>query len=1117
MSATLPDFAARERALALDRHVLAMAPAGSGKTGLLVARMLRALSSADEPEQVVAITFTNKAAAEIRNRVLGLLRKAQVTAPADAAPHEAQVLGFARDLLVHDARRGWQLLEHPQRLRAQTIDGFNAQLAAQLPLLSGLGGPMRVADDAWPLYVDAILRLFAELEDASLADADREAISRVLRLADNRIDRLLPALTDLLSRRDQWLGRVAQDDRHWEQAEAEVLQQLVMEGLHSFREALGSASCDPLMALLREGSTQSELLGWCGGLEHWPEPTVESHAWYRQLTSLIITKGGELRKTVNKNDGFVAKAAYTQQMKAWLESCQGDEQLAAAARAVRALPDPEFPLPLRQLQHALLRVMRRLAAHLRVVFGESGQTDFSQIAQSALAALRPDGGYGDALLAADRRIRHLLVDEMQDTSDAQIELLRQMTQDWQAGDGRSLFLVGDPQQSIYAFRKAEVRLFLQLWSERRIGSLPLECVQLRANFRSEPAVVQWFNAAFSAVFPSQADEVLGAVPFSASEPQCAAGEGGVSVAAFDAGEDERAAESAADAASHLVKSGSVAILARARAHLAPVIRALRARGQVPACQDIDPLASEPVVRDYIALARALWHPQDRLHWAVLLRAPFVGLSWRDLLVLSRGRTQRAWPERIIEALDDAALSDEGRLRLQRLVAALEQTGLDASVRGQLAERAEAIWHALGGPGCVSGAELSDLQSAMRLLRAHSRNGGIDDLEALQRGLGQLYAEARAGRIQVMTVHKAKGLEFDHVLLLGCNRKPRNEDRPLWHFKRTRHGEVLVPRPPDVLPADDPAHRLYNYLHELHVQERRNESLRLLYVAATRAKSTLALYVCAQTGEDGRPRFAAQSFAQLLAPVIADTFHVEPREVPEQPQTAAGPPRAPRLPLSYQYRAETGLYRPQESRTLRPSEGVLNAVEDRRESREVAAPAEPGTRYAQLVGTLYHQALERIAIDGLEAWRDGGHSRRPALASGFRRQGLPEPQVEQAVDRVLQLIGQTLASPTGRWLLSAKPWARNEYHIAGYRDGRWVAAVIDRCFTDEDGSLWLIDYKAAERPLGAEAVEAYVAQAVERYRKQLQTYADLLRVLRPAQRLRAALYFPEVDRLAEIPA
>ncbi|HEY0973805.1 MAG TPA: UvrD-helicase domain-containing protein [Solimonas sp.] len=1118
-TAPLSDARARAEALDLSQHVLTMAPAGSGKTGLLVGRLLRALAVVDEPEQVVAITFTNKAAAEIRHRAIGLLRQAREAKSAPTDAHLAAALADARAVLARDAERNWQLLEQPERLRATTIDAFCAQLAAQLPLLSGLGGRVAIAEDAWPLYAEAVMRLVAELEDDGLSGDDREALRVVLRLADNRIDRLLPTLADLLQRREQWLPMAAGEIPASAGDDA-LLRRLVHDGLRAFDEALDPALRTELADLLREGSGRAEPLAWAAFLRGWPAPEPANLALYRRLAEQLVTRDGTLRSArgINVRGGFGPGEPHTLRMKALLAGLESGAQVEAATAHLLRLPDPDYPAALQALRQALLRVMRRLAAHLIVVFGERGQTDFAQIAQAALAALRPDGDYGDALLSADRQIRHLLVDEMQDTSEAQVALLRQLTSGWQPGDGRSLFLVGDPQQSIYAFRKAEVRLFLELWEQQALGELPLHCVRLAANFRSRPAVVDWFNAAFQRIFPTQADAALGIVPFAPSLPQRAASDdSGVEVVSFGEDEDARAAEQAAADAERLIALGSVAILGRTRSHLAPVIRALRARGLTPACQDIDPLATQPAVRDVVALARALWHPEDRLHWAVLLRAPFVGLSWADLVALSRGQVDASWPQRLAARADDATLSDDGRARVARLLDALARTAAQPSLRADLAERTEAVWYALNGPACLAPGELADVQAALQLLRAQARDGGIADVEALDRGLARLYAQPRAGQIQVMTVHKAKGLEFDHVLLLGLDRKPRAEDQPLWHLRHVgteaEGGELLVPKPPDALAEDDPAHRLYGYVHREHVTAREHEALRLLYVAVTRARQTLRLYVCAARDAEGAPRFDKGSFAQLLSDVIAPDIGVPLPASDEDPATPAAvareaqPPRTPRLPPDARLPLDPDVYRPVETRTLRPSESVLNAVEDKREAAYEAEDLE-----AQLIGTLYHQALERIAETGVEHWQAGDRRPQLALAAGFQRLGLATARIPAAVARVGELVQRTLDSDDGRWLLAPKPWARNEYHLAGWSDGRWVAAVIDRCFEDEDGTLWIVDYKAAARALPDAARAGYADLMRERYGAQLGHYAQLLGKLRPQQRIRTALYLAETARL-----
>lgn len=1131
MTPPLPDTAERAAALDLRIHALVTAPAGSGKTGLLVQRLLAALAVVDEPEQVVAITFTNKAASEIRARVLETLRAAGEHAAESSNAHEAALHARARAVLARDAQRGWRLLEQPARLAATTIDAFCMQIAAQLPLLSGLGGSLAISEDARGLYREAVLRLFEEIEEPSVPQEDREALARVLRLCGNRLDRLVEPLSDLLASRDQWLGAAASGDPQdaWIERDHAALSRLIEPALRAFEHALSPADRAALVALLCEGGAQHERLAWATDLRDWPPAQAEHLDVLRALAAVLLTADGGLRKPggVNIKSGFITKAGYTQRFKALLAGCEGDTALEAAACTVRALPDARLHPDLVALRAAWLRVLRRLAGHLRLVFADHQQADFAELSACALQALAgSEQGVGDALLAADRRIRHLLVDEMQDTSEAQLELLRRLTAGWTPGDGRSLFLVGDPQQSIYAFRKAEVRLFLNLWETRRLGTLDLVPLRLSANFRSDPRMVADFNAAFAQVFPARLDLLRGVVPFTPSTAQrapCAQAEG-LQVRVFE----DRGAEAAA-VAEHAIdlaaRGESVVVLGRARTHLEPVIRALRERGHLPACQDIDPLAAVPEVRDVIALALALWHPYDRLHWAVLLRAPFVGLGWADLLAISRDALRQPWPERIARALDqpDGALSAEGRVRLQRLHAALAATGATRALRAELAERTEAVWRRLDGPRACTRVALDDVRQALMCLREETRGGGVRDTARLQRRLAELYAAPRAGQVQLMTVHKSKGLEFDHVLLVGCNRKPANEDAPWLHLFDCEGPRLILPRPDEAWPPMHAAHASYRAVHELHVAGRRSEALRLLYVAITRARrsATLAVSVTRDPVTGAFDALHAHGFAQLmepvLRPVLGEAFAASPPRAvaptPAQTDTLMPPPRAPRLRLDLAPLPEAPLYRPPEVRTLRPSEAVLQA------QAETQARRDEGDVYAQLVGTLYHEAMQRIAEEGLGAWADAGESRRGSMAAGLRRRGLPEPRVEAAVARVIELLRRTLASAQGRWLLEPKPWARSEYPLAGLRDGRWISAVIDRCFRDHDGTLWVVDYKTRAAAPAPQDLDAYVEQASAHYRTQVQQYQALLAALdetiTAGTPVRGALYFVDADRLVEV--
>ncbi|MES1263455.1 MAG: hypothetical protein ABUL69_03810, partial [Peristeroidobacter soli] len=250
---------------------------------------------------------------------------------------------------------------------------------------------------------------------------------------------------------------------------------------------------------------------------------------------------------------------------------------------------------------------------------------------------------------------------------------------------------------------------------------------------------------------------------------------------------------------------SLAIIARARTHLWQILAALRRRKLPYACQDIDPLHDIPGVRDFVHLARALWHAEDRLAWAVLLRSPLVGISYADMVALSRGTPKETWPAKIRRSLATlGGLSDEGRQRLQRLQQVLSESEADHLLYGNLPLRAEAVWHALGGPAAVTPEELQDVRVAMRHLHEAAAGGEIESLQALQRSLAQAYASPGAEGVQVLTAHKSKGLEFSHVLLVGCGRTTHREDRPLLHYRRVKEGLLLVPKPAANLPENDPA-------------------------------------------------------------------------------------------------------------------------------------------------------------------------------------------------------------------------------------------------------------------------------------------------------------------------
>ena len=198
-----PDWLAREQALDVRQSWIVEAPAGSGKTGLLIQRYLKLLAdeSVEQPEQVLAITYTVKATAEIRDRVVAQLRSAAGT-DTSTSEFERETRKLAENVLRRDELLGWRLLEHPRRLNLRTIDSVCSEIARSLPVLSGGGGRQSPVADATLLYREAARRTLMQLGGTD--SALNESLRTVLLHRDGNLGNLEQLLSEMLSLRDQW-------------------------------------------------------------------------------------------------------------------------------------------------------------------------------------------------------------------------------------------------------------------------------------------------------------------------------------------------------------------------------------------------------------------------------------------------------------------------------------------------------------------------------------------------------------------------------------------------------------------------------------------------------------------------------------------------------------------------------------------------------------------------------------------------------------------------------------------------------------------------------------------------------------------------------------------------
>ena len=583
------DITARHDALDVGRSFIVQAPAGSGKTELLIQRYLALLAVVECPEEVLAITFTRKAAEEMRVRVIDALRKSR-DGIEPATQHEKLTQTLANAVLTCDVRNDWQLIESPGRMRIDTVDAFSAGIARSLPLGSGLGGADTTIADAeiLTIYREAAA---ATLDYLAVDNAAAGNVEQILVHLDNNVALYVAYLVQMLASREQWLDitgsgiRTSADgDAARRQLEANITD-VVQRHLAAVLSLLAPVAAKDLPHLLeyaaynlqKEGKTEHRLAGFAkdGGL---PAAKIADQGRWLGIADLLLTRNGEWRKRVTKNDGFPVdnKEAKTELIEV-ITAMRNVPGLQTSLARCRLLPEPRYDDGQWKVLLALFELLPLAVAELRRIFGERGITDHNEVAISAARALGSSDDPGEIAMILDYQVQHLLVDEMQDTSIAQYDLLRKLTAGWSPNDGRTIFCVGDPMQSIYRFRDAEVGEFL-IAREGGIGSVQLEALTLRQNFRSGENLVHWFNTVFSQIMPLRDDVRAGAISYTESTPTAdKIGQGKCQVHPLFDADPEQEAMVTLDVIRECLAAGetdNVTVLVRSRAQVAALLPVL---------------------------------------------------------------------------------------------------------------------------------------------------------------------------------------------------------------------------------------------------------------------------------------------------------------------------------------------------------------------------------------------------------------------------------------------------------------------------------------------------------------------------------------------------------------
>lgn len=1109
-----------QRKLALDprQSFIVQAPAGSGKTELIIQRILTLLVHVKKPEEILAITFTKKSAHEMRARVLKALDQA-MHQPEPDKPHEKLTWKLADAVLKRDQELQWNLITNPNQLQIKTIDSFCTFLTGQLPLLSHFGSQPDISTYAYNLYREAVLEVLALIEEDN---AWSSTIARLLEHADNDANKLVDLLISMLQKRDQWqkhlFSNLNMSEGEWRQLLSSQIASVINIDLEHVAACYPENLEEELLSLLRFAAESlinvvpDSKIAALRDITQMPAGDAEHLDAWQAIAEFLLNDDNEWRKKVMPKIGFPAlkylekseepfHRAQQQRYKTLVENLKESSKLHTALTAIRILAPAGYNDSQWETLKDLLEVLKITLAHLRLTFQLHGQIDFIENAEAASLALGEDNNPTDLALSLDYQIKHILVDEFQDTSHTQYRLLEKLTYGWQQHDGRTLFVVGDPMQSIYRFRQAEVGIFIRM-QEKGIGDLELTPLRLAVNFRSTPEIVEWNNRQFSAIFPPSSDIATGAVEYSdstANETDHNNDHTHITLKGF--------LEGTADAQAHDVihyihetlakyPNEKIAILVRSRPHLTAIIPALKAAGLRYNALEIDPLITRQCIQDCLALTRALIHPADRIAWLAVLRAPWCGLTLSDLLLLcSQNKSAMIW-EQLQSDAARRCMSIDGQDRINRILPILE-TAIQNRDRTGIRQWVENTWLALGGPATLSEfEEMADVTEFFELLAELSGNAQRINLEILNERITELRASTHHddAPIHIMTVHSAKGLEFDTVILPHLEKANAKDDPSLllWMDQPLQDDQTALLLAP-LHAAGSKNDPLYSYIESLQKIKSRFEVDRLFYVAATRAKKRLHLVF---NVKDKESAVTKGSFLAKLWPLIEKQISLTADDETNHP-------------ASHHHERKPHAINRFTSKWVNPASIDLPSEHSSYQNKNGFQLYDHSPR---IIGTVTHRVFQVISQHSIDWWQ---HQTSDARFAFFKRQleqaGIAPKKVNDAATDVSNIIERALQDERGRWILAAHAEARSEYQLTIQHTDGCENIIIDRTFIDANGIRWIIDYKTAVNQ--DDQLDLFLQKQKQQYAPQLEKYQLALKAI-DSKPIKSGLYFPAIPAWCE---
>lgn len=1056
------------------RSVVVEACAGSGKTWLLTSRIFRLLLAGAKPDEILAITFTRKAAQEMRERITSLLRECALVPDESlvqllkerGAPVDEGSLQRARNLaglvltnsrgITVDTFHGWftslcqlaplstgfsrqsEPTEQPEFWRAKAIDQMVGRLIEQAPIQHNEFQQNQPQQDRTSVSPEQ------QAYDTLASSVDRNALqSLFLRALGQRV-----ALSLMLANPDrETLHEIfmLQEGEEWPNVLLDDPQYL--NDWNGACRALGLGTNTQ-----KAKATEAEV-----ALTHFKAGLADAAETFKALKKVCLTEKDEVRAAF-VNPSMPQQKAANLDLDAMVET---HERI--ARRTLDALNKAEDLTDLR-LTQALMTLLPLLFATYDEIKAEQGICDFDDLEATALNLLMDEHQRAYMQQKLDRRVRHLLVDEFQDTNPVQWNILRHWLADYSQGEQPTVFLVGDPKQSIYRFRRAEARLFNEAreWLKTHFNAACLESDQTR---RCADPVVQAVNRVLAA--GGQHGSTAFRPHSSLAEP-VKAGFSGLSLlplAGREDGTDPLGPESKAvvDCLMHYQRTGQIEslgdVLVLVRTHRSGLVlaQALREAGLEFVLQDKGERYTAQIWSDTVALFEFLDNPHNNLALLQVLRSPLFLMDSQRMMTLIRqgGQTGDSTVHSAWSSLCQLAECSSPWKQVYALLSRWLHTARILPLFETISQVAEDAQASLNYLSVAKPRERLLVAEHWDWLKAWALNVNKGRFPTLRSALDEALAlsEYKASdgeraasdskRLRIMTVHSAKGLEADHVWLFDANSIPRGQDSGLsllldWPLNDSYPRAITIQRKESkssparlgVMQAEDQAYV--------------DEEDHLLYVALTRAKK--AVYVSGRGDFDKNGLLKAPSdkaWYGWLKPYADEVLEQWPAA--EKLQTGAQG--------VLDFEPETIEWIRPECPDVIPLSESVGRVAERIDSPELR------------MGTAWHGVLEWIDLAGDQSfepwWADRQYDCEDALAA------LSAEELAQ-VKAAAQLIFE---HETLRPRMQAAPQAFNELEWT-LPDGRFLRA--DRVVRLPEGFL-VLDYKWSVSPSNFDKYREQVLQ------------------------------------------